>query len=235
MKTYCFCHFFCVFLRKCLKSLWFWSNLFQKAWKHYTFSSFSLKVYQNEHQKVRFEAFRPWLHKSTKWAPEGSIWCILALAPEVDKISSRRFDLRHSGLGSTSRQNELQKGRFEHFQALAPEVDKMSSRRVDLSIFRPWLQKSTKWAPEGSIWGIPALAPEVDKMSSRRLDLNIFRPVSIGCPQITIFLIHEAIGCQQKHDAFDICVDRMPANNDTFNTWGDRMPAKTQCFWYLCR
>ena len=38
----------------------------------------------------------------------------------------------HSGLGSRSRQNEFQKGRFEHFQALAPEVDKMGSRRLDL-------------------------------------------------------------------------------------------------------
>ena len=30
-------------------------------------------------------------------------------------------------------------------------------------------------------------------------------------------LTHEAIGCQQKHHAFDICVDRMPSKNDTFN------------------
>ena len=37
-----------------------------------------------------------------------------------------------SGFGSRSRQNELQKARFEHFLALAPEVDKMSSRRLDL-------------------------------------------------------------------------------------------------------
>jgi hypothetical protein len=29
-------------------------------------------------------------------------------------------------------------------------------------------------------------------------------------------ILHDVIGCPQKHDAFDICVDRMPANNDTF-------------------
>ena len=133
--------------RKCLKTQWFWYSWFQKAWKHYSFQfvlwkcikmmprRFDLKLCglgstsrQNELQKVRFDAFWPWLQKSTKWVPEGSIWGI---------------------------------------PALAPEVDKMRSRRVDLSIFRPWLQKSTKWAPEGSIWGTPALAPEVDKMSSR--------------------------------------------------------------------
>ena len=198
---------------------------------------------QNEFQKARFDAFRPWLQKSTKWAPEGSIWAfsglgsrsrqnelqkgrfehfqalapevdkmgpegsiwgIPALAPEVDKMSSRRLDLNHSGLGSRSRQNELQKARFEHFQA---SVDRMPANNDTFNT-----------------WG--------DRMPAKT---RCFWFVSIGCPQITTLLTHEAIGCQQKHYAFDICVDRMPANNDTFNTWGDRMPAKTRCFWYLCR
>ena len=78
----------------------------------------------------------------------------LALAPEDDKMSSRRLDLSilwpwleksskylpgdpiwaFSGFGSGSRQNEVQELRFKHFIALAPEVVKMSSRGSDLSI-----------------------------------------------------------------------------------------------------
>ena len=41
-------------------------QLVQQSMKTQYFFNFSLKVYQNEPQKVRFEAFRPWLHKSTK-------------------------------------------------------------------------------------------------------------------------------------------------------------------------
>jgi len=37
-------------------------------------------------------------------------------------------------------------------------------------------------------------------------------------PQITTLLTHETIGCQQKHDAFDIFVDGMPANSNSFST-----------------
>ena len=54
------------------------------------------------------------------------------------------------------------------------------------------------------------------KDANKNIMLLIF--VSIGCPQIATLLTHEAIGCQEKRNAFDICVDRMPANNDTFNT-----------------
>ena len=173
MKRRCFCDFWSHFNKKyenvrkyndfdyiLIKKLentilfqFFWTHFNEKVWKHLVCSTFFQKMFENIMiliQKYNFQT----------------------LAPEVDKMNSRRLDLRHSGLGSRSRQNELQKVRFEHFQALAPEVDKMSSRRVDLSIFRPWLQKSTKWAPEGPICGIPALAPEVDKMSPRRLDLR---------------------------------------------------------------
>ena len=56
----------------------------------------------------------------------------LALAPEVDKMSSRRFDLGIFWRG-------LQK-----YTKWAPEGS-------ICCIFRPWLRKSTKWAPEGSI------------------------------------------------------------------------------------
>ena len=83
--------------------------------------------------------------------------------------------------------------------------------------------------------------------------------VSMGCPQQTTLLTHEAIGCLQKHDAFEICVDRMPAKNmmllifvsigcqqkttfltyeaigcqqkhDAFDICVDRMPAKNDTF-----
>ena len=50
---------------------------------------------------------------------------------EVNKMSCRRLDLRHSGLGARSPQNELQKARFDHFPALAPKVYKMSRRRPE--------------------------------------------------------------------------------------------------------
>ena len=176
MKRHCFCQFFDhisikkyenvgkhnafdhILIKKLENTIlfqFFWTHFNEKIWKHIVFPTFFYKMFGNTMiliQKCNFQT----------------------LAPEVDKMSSRRFDLRYSGLGSRSRQNELQKARFEHFQA------------------------------------------SVDRM-----------------PQITI--LHDAIGCQQKQNACDICVDRMPANSDSFNTWGDRMPAKTWCFWYLCR
>ena len=164
MKRRCFCDFWSHFNKKyenvrkyndfdyiLIKKLentilfqFFWTHFNEKVWKHLVCSTFFQKMFENIMiliQKYNFQT----------------------LAPEVDKMNSRRLDLRHSGLGSRSRQNELQKVRFEHFQALAPEVDKMISRGPDLThsslgsqklrfeAFRPWLHKSTKWAPEGSI------------------------------------------------------------------------------------
>ena len=82
------------------------------------------------------------------------------------KMSNRRLDMRHSGRCFTSRQNELQKARFDVFRPWLHKSTKWAPEGSIWGIFRPWLQKSTKWAPQGSIWGIPVLAPEVDKMSS---------------------------------------------------------------------
>ena len=49
-------------------------------------------------------------------------------------------------------------------------------------------------------------------MPAKNTMLLIF--VSIGRPQIKTLLTHEAIGSLQKHDAFNIRVDRIAANNN---------------------
>ena len=41
-------------------------QLVSKSMKTLYFLIFSMNVYHNDAQKVRFEALRPWLHKSTK-------------------------------------------------------------------------------------------------------------------------------------------------------------------------
>ncbi len=50
----------------------------------------------------------------------------LTLAPEVDKMGSRKL------VGSRIRQNELQENQFNHFLALAPEVDRTVFKKFDL-------------------------------------------------------------------------------------------------------
>ena len=126
--------------------------------------------------------FRPWLQKSTKPVPGGSIWWLSghgsrsrknqsqeawlndfrALDPGINKTmvfmhsqwsDNKMFpDLILCWYREPIRQNESQETRFNDFSALAQEVNKTNPKRLDLMIFWPWLQMSTKPVPGGSIW-----------------------------------------------------------------------------------
>ena len=93
--------------------------------------------------------FWPWLQKQNRHQ-EFRFKHFLALAPNVDEMGPRRFDL--------------------HFPALAPKVDKIGPRTLDLSIFWFWLQGNQ----EVRFKHFLALAPEVDKMGPWESDLSIF-------------------------------------------------------------
>ena len=98
--------------------------------------------------------------------------------------------MKHSGLGSTSRQNELQKARFKHFLALAPEVDKMSSRRLDLKHS-----------------GLGSRSPEVGKMISRgaigyRVFYNILMQSAVGYRVFYSTFVQGAIGYRVFYSTF---------------------------------
>ena len=157
----------CVFCKKDGKHNDFDHILIKRVWKHIVFVIFSVYFTENIWKHNDFDpigfkkhentiVFKFFFESVSKWAPEGSIWGIAALAPQVYKMSSRRFDLMHSGLGSRSRQNEFQKARFE--------------------AFRPWLQKSTKWAPEGSIWAFSGLGSRSRHNELQKARFDAFMP-----------------------------------------------------------
>ena len=81
-------------------------------------------IKQNESQENRFDAF-------------------LAVAPEIDRMSPRRFDLMTFQHWLKKSTKPIQDARFDDFVALAPDIEKTNPRKLDLMTFRPWLQKST--------------------------------------------------------------------------------------------
>ena len=129
-------------------TLWPWP---QTLWKSipevliWRFSGIGPRSREKQSQKSRFDTFltlateiekinprspdsmtfQPWLKKSTKPVPGGSIWW-------------------HSSLGSRHRENQSKEARFDDFLAWAPEADKTSPGMLDLMIFWPWIQKATK-------------------------------------------------------------------------------------------
>ena len=101
----------------------------------------------------------------------------LALAPEVDKMVSRRLDLSTFQLCLQSRQNNIQEVRFKDFLVWASEIDKISPRKSDLNIFCHWLRKSIEWVPRCPIEAFSGLGFRSRQNMSQEIDFRISWPL----------------------------------------------------------
>ena len=113
----------------------------------------------------------------------------LDLAPEIDKVSPRKFDLILFWPWLQKSTKSVPWVSMWWLCSFGPRIDKINTRNLDLRTFWHWRQKSAKSIPEVSMWWFSvlgcksrqnqsqksrfddfvALAPEVDKISPRGL------------------------------------------------------------------